>query len=146
MYNIHGVQVQNYAQQSADNMADVTLMTVLSIRQPWLNIGAQLKDVRTNKSSAKSLWGGKKKTYQYLQANKHMMYGQMMAVINSSKTDASKSMSLMKIFLRNYFLKYCINKTTVNFLLCFFNLISYNSSFSVSYFPCSMKNKSSSSF
>jgi len=100
MYNIHGIQVQNYAQQSADNMADVTLMTVLSIRQPWLNIGSQIIDVRTNKASAKSLWGGKKKTYQYLQANKYMMYGQMMAVINSSKTDASKSMSLMKIFLR----------------------------------------------
>ena len=97
MYNIHGIQVQNYAQISADNMADVTLMTVLSIRQQWLNIGKQLKDVRANKSNAKSLWGGKKKTYQYLQANKSMMYGQMMAVINSSKTDASKSMSLMKI-------------------------------------------------
>jgi hypothetical protein len=100
MYKIHATAVQKYAQESADNMSDVALMTVLSIRQPWLNIGFQLKDVRDNRSEAKSLWGGKKKTYQYLQSNKHLMYSQVMAVINSSKTDASKSMSLMRIFLR----------------------------------------------
>ena len=36
----------------------------------------------------------------YLESNKHKMYAQVMAVINSNKTDASKAMSLMKIFLR----------------------------------------------
>ena len=100
MYKIHATAVQAYSQVSADNLADVALMTVLSIRQPWLNIGKQLADVRANRLEAKSLWGGKKKTYTYLQANKHKMYAQVMAVINSSKTDASKAMSLMKIFLR----------------------------------------------
>ena len=65
MYKIHATAVQKYAQESADNMSDVALMTVLSIRQPWLNIGFQLKDVRDNRSEAKSLWGGKKKTYQF---------------------------------------------------------------------------------
>lgn len=100
MYNNHARSVQQYAQRSASNLSDVALMTVLSIRQPWLNIGNQMIDVRTNKHNAKSLWGGKKKTYEYLQANKHKMYAQMMAVINSNKSDTHKSMSLMNIFLR----------------------------------------------
>jgi biopolymer transport protein ExbD len=100
MYNIHAKQVQQYAQKSASNMADVALMTVLSIRQPWMLVGKQLQDVRTNKALAKSLWGGKKNTYLYLQANKHFMYGQMMAIINSNKTEASKAISLMKLFLK----------------------------------------------
>ena len=100
MYINHAVAVQQYAQVSANNLSDVTLMGVLSIRQPWLNIGNQMIDVRTNKLSAKSLWGFKKDTYIYLESNKHKMYAQMMAVINSNKTDASKAMSLMNIFLR----------------------------------------------
>ena len=85
MYNIHAKQVQQYAQKSASNMADVALMTVLSIRQPWMLVGKQLQDVRTNKALAKALWGGKKNTYLYLQAN---------------KTEASKAISLMKLFLK----------------------------------------------
>ena len=100
MYINHAVAVQQYAQVSASNLSDVTLMGVLSIRQPWLNIGNQMIDVRTNKLGAKALWGFKKDTYIYLESNKHKMYAQMMAVINSNKTDASKAMSLMKIFLR----------------------------------------------
>jgi len=100
MYQDHAVAVQQYAKESASNLSDVTLMGVLSIRQPWLNIGTQMIDVRTNKLNAKSLWGFKKDTYIYLESNKHKMYAQMMAVINSNKTDASKAMSLMKIFLR----------------------------------------------
>lgn len=100
MYIQHATAVQQYAQVSAINLSDVALMTVLSIRQPWLNIGTQMIDVRTNKLSSKDLWGFKKDTYIYLESNKHKMYAQMMAVINSNKTDASKAMSLMKIFLR----------------------------------------------
>ena len=100
MYQEHAIAVQQYAQQSSSNLSDVTLMGVLSIRQPWLNIGNQMIDVRTNKLNAKSLWGFKKDTYIYLESNKHKMHAQMMAVINSNKTDASKAMSLMKIFLR----------------------------------------------
>ena len=100
MYQDHAVAVQQYAKESASNLSDVTLMAVLSIKQPWLSIGNQLKDVRTNRLEAKALWGFKKATYIYLESNKHKMYAQMMAVINSNKTDASKAMSLMNIFLR----------------------------------------------
>tara|TARA_R100000544_G_scaffold31212_1_gene17513 strand:- start:533 stop:1153 length:621 start_codon:yes stop_codon:yes gene_type:complete len=100
MYQDHAVAVQQYAQVSATNLSNVNLMAVLSIRQSWLNIGTQMIDVRTNKLGAKALWGFKKDTYIYLESNKHKMYAQVMAVINSNKTDANKAMSLMKIFLR----------------------------------------------
>ena len=100
MYQDHAVLVQQYAQESASNLSDVTLMAVLSIKQPWLSIGQQMLDVKANKLEAKSLWGFKTSTYIYLESNKHKMYAQVMAVINSNKTDASKAMSLMKIFLR----------------------------------------------
>ena len=100
MYNTHGLKCQKYAQRSADNMADVTLMVVLSIQQNWLSIGNQLADVRANKSESKFLWGNKIKTYEYLEANKQKIYAQSMAVINSKQTDTQKSISLMNIFLR----------------------------------------------
>ena len=100
MYQDHAIEVQRFAQQSADNMCLVTLMTVLSIRQPWLNIGKQLQDVKANKLEAKSLWGFKKSTYSYLESNKYKLYAQVMAVINGNKTDASKALTLMQIFLR----------------------------------------------
>ena len=68
MYQNHAVKVQQYAQLSASNLSDATLMAGLSIRQPWLNIGKQMIDVKTNKLKAKSLWGFKK-----FQANTYNM-------------------------------------------------------------------------
>ena len=100
MYNTHATKCQQYAQRSADNMADVTLMVVLSIQQNWLSVGDQLADVRANKLESKFLWGNKGKTYLYLQANKHKLYAQAMAVINSNKSATDKAQSLMQVFLR----------------------------------------------
>ena len=100
MYGIHAVKCQQYAQRSANNLADVVLMVVLSIQQNWLGVGDQINDVRANGLNSKYLWGNKVKTYIYLQAHKHKMYAQMMAVINSNKSEDDKAYSLMKIFLR----------------------------------------------
>ena len=100
MYKNHAVKCQQYAQRSADNMAYVILMVVLSIQQNWLGVGAQLLDVRLHGIKSKFLWGNKIKTYQYLEANKHKIYAQVMAVINSKQIDSVKAESLMKIFLR----------------------------------------------
>ena len=100
MYKTHGVAVQQYSQRSAENMADVILMVVLSIQQNWLGVGDQIADVRKNKIDSKFLWGNKIHTYKYLQTHKHTMYAQMMAVINSNKSDNDKAISLMGIFLK----------------------------------------------
>ena len=100
MYNTHGIECQKYSQRSAKNMAEVILMASLSIKQPWGSIGKQLADVRLNKVESKALWHWKKDTYRYLESNKYKMYAQMMAVINSKKTDKEKAISLMNIFLK----------------------------------------------
>lgn len=97
MYSNHAIKCQKYAQRSANNMADVTLMVVLSIQQNWLSVGDQLADVRQNKADSRFLWGNKGKTYAYLAANKHRMYDEAMTVINSSLSDGDKAEALMDI-------------------------------------------------
>ena len=91
---------RNTHKESANNMADVTLMVVLSIQQNWLSVGDQLADVRQNKADSRFLWGNKGKTYAYLAANKHRMYDEAMTVINSSLCDGDKAEALMDIFLQ----------------------------------------------
>lgn len=100
MYKLHATAVQQHAQQNADNLMDVVLMVVLSIQQNWLSVGDQLKDVKSKGVESKFLWGFKRSTYIYLKKNKHRVYAQFMAVVNSSKDDASKADSMMKVFLR----------------------------------------------
>jgi len=100
MFKTHCKAVQEYSQRNANNMADTVLMVVLSIQQNWLGVGEQMVDVRANKLDSKFLWGNKIKTYEYLMSNKHKMFAQVQAVLNSSKTYDEKAFSLMKIFLR----------------------------------------------
>jgi len=100
MFNTHCKAVQEYSQRSANNMADVVLMVVLSIQQNWLSVGDQLKDVREHRGDSKFLWGNKAKTYKYLMSNKHFMFAQIEAVLSCDKTYDEKAYSLMKIFLR----------------------------------------------
>ena len=100
MFNTHCKAVQEYSQRSANNMADTVLMVVLSIQQNWLSVGDQMADVRANKLDSKFLWGNKIKTYEYLMSNKHKMFAQVKAVLNSGKSYDEKAFSLMTIFLR----------------------------------------------
>ena len=81
MYKTHGVAVQQYSQRSAENMADVILMVVLSIQQNWLGVGDQIADVRKNKIDSKFLWGNKIHTYKYLQNKKPPHYVRVFFVI-----------------------------------------------------------------
>ena len=100
MFNTHCKAVQEYSQRNANNMADTVLMVGLSIQQNWLSVGEQMADVRANKLDSKFLWGNKIKTYEYLMSNKHKMFAQVKAVINSGKSYDEKAFSLMTIFLR----------------------------------------------
>ena len=100
MFDTHCKSVQEYSQRNADNFGDTILMVALSIQQNWLGVGDQIADVRANKQESRFLWGNKIKTYEYLMSNKHMMFSQVKAVLNSSKSDNEKAYSLMIIFLR----------------------------------------------
>lgn len=100
MYKTHAPIISKHAQQSADNLADVILMVVLSIQQPWHTVGAQMKDVAEHKSNSKFLWGNKKKTYAYLNKYRGKVFGQFKAILNSTKTDKEKAVSMMKLFMK----------------------------------------------
>lgn len=100
MYHNHATQCQDYALQSADNLRDVGLMVALSIQQNWLSVGDQLKDVRSLGAESRFLWGSKAKAYEYLEANKHLLYGRVLAIANSHKDNDAKAFSLMQTYLR----------------------------------------------
>ena len=100
MYNIHAKAVQDYSRLSSDNLSDVILMVVLSIQQPWYAVGDQLKDVKRWGIGSKFIWGNKIKTYNFLMSRKDFIYSQYLAVLNSSKADDDKALSLMNVFLQ----------------------------------------------
>ena len=100
MYDIHAKAIQDYSKLSSDNLADVILMVVLSIQQPWYAVGEQLKDVKLNGIDSRFLWGNKIKTYKVIMAKKDFIFNQFLAVIKSKKHDNAKALSLMNIFLR----------------------------------------------
>ena len=100
MYNIHAKAVQDYSRLSSDNLSDVILMVVLSIQQPWYAVGDQLKDVKRWGIGSKFIWGNKIKTYNFLMSRKDFIYSQYLAVLNSSKSDDDKALSLMNVFLQ----------------------------------------------
>lgn len=100
MYDIHAKAIQDYSKLSSDNLADVILMVVLSIQQPWYSIGDQLKDVKLNGVDSRFIWGNKIKTYNSLMSKKNFIFSQFLAVVNSKKSDDDKALSLMNIFLR----------------------------------------------
>ena len=100
MYSVHAKAIQDYSQQSSDNLADVITMVVLSIQQRWSAVGKQMADVKLNGRNSKFLWGNKGRTYDYITRRKGFIFNQFLAVINSNKSDAEKAYSLMNIFLR----------------------------------------------
>jgi hypothetical protein len=100
MYKIHAKAVQDYSRLSSDNLSDVILMVVLSIQQPWYSVGEQLKDVKKLGRDSRFIWGNKIKTFDSLQAKKDFIYSQYLAVLNSSKPDDERALSLMNVFLQ----------------------------------------------
>ena len=100
MYNIHAKAEQDNSRLSSDNLSDVILMVVLSIQQPWYAVGEQLKDVKRWGIGSKFIWGNKIKTYNFLMCRKDFIYSQYLAVLNSSKSDDDKALSLMNVFLQ----------------------------------------------
>lgn len=100
MYSVHAKAIQDYAQESSDNLVNVITMVVLSIQQPWRSVGDQMADVKQHGIDSKFLWGNKRKAYSYITKRKAFIHNQYLAVINSSKPDDEKAYSLMNIFLR----------------------------------------------
>ena len=100
MFKADNPKIRAFAAESADNLMQVALMVSLSIQQDWASVGKQLQDVKTKGIDSRFVWGGKQKSYKYMATNKHKLYAQMMAVLNSNKSDDDRAYSLMKVFLR----------------------------------------------
>lgn len=100
MYLTHAIETQKFSKISSSNLADVILMVVLSIQQPWYAVGNQLKDVKINGINSRFIWGNKAKTYKSLMSRKEFIYSQYLAVLNSNKSDDDKALSLMNVFLQ----------------------------------------------
>ena len=100
MYLTHATEVQKFSKISSSNLADVILMVVLSIQQPWYAVGNQLKDVKVNGINSRFIWGHKAKAYKSLMSRKEFIYSQYLAVLNSNKSDDDKALSLMNVFLQ----------------------------------------------
>jgi len=62
----HNVLINEYAQQSPENLQDMVMMVVLSIQQPWYKVGEQMIDYRKLGSDSRFVWGNKLKTYRWL--------------------------------------------------------------------------------
>tara|TARA_R100000742_G_C4279416_1_gene103924 strand:+ start:1304 stop:1930 length:627 start_codon:yes stop_codon:yes gene_type:complete len=100
MYQTHAIACQKFSQRSADNLFKAVMMASSSIKQPWSHIGKQLKDIESLGTDSKYLFGFKRDTYLYMTTHKHKIHSQLLAVLNSKKTDDQKAESLMNIFLR----------------------------------------------
>lgn len=85
-------KINEHCQQSADNNADMVMMVVLSIQQPWHAIGDQMRDYKALGADSRFVWGNKRKTFEWLQDNKQALYRDAM----DAKTDSE----LMQAFLQ----------------------------------------------
>ncbi len=98
MYKTHGINCQVFSQRSADNLFKTVMMASSSIKQPWSSIGKQLKDILSNGADSEYLFSFKRETYLYMVSHKHKVHAQLLAIINSKKTDADKASSLMNVY------------------------------------------------
>jgi len=92
-------KINAYAQTSAGNNADMVMMVVLSIQQPWHAIGDQMKDYREHGANSRFVWGNKRKTFDWLQENKEALYRDAMESL-CYPVPLERDRELMKAFLQ----------------------------------------------
>ena len=85
-------KINEHCQTSADNTADMVMMVVLSIQQPWHAVGDQMRDYKALGADSRFVWGNKRKTFDWLQDNKEALYRDAM--------DAHNDNELMQAFLQ----------------------------------------------
>ncbi len=73
MYSRDQAAIQRWC-KNPNKAVDVGLVALLSIRMQWVGVGTQLKSVRDQGRDSPCLWGHKRKGYDYLVANKRLLY------------------------------------------------------------------------
>ena len=95
----HNALINEYAQQSPENLQDMVMMVVLSIQQPWYKVGEQMIDYRKLGSDSRFVWGNKLNTYKWLRSNVKLLYDDAMQAI-ADHQGRELDLQLMDIFLR----------------------------------------------
>ena len=96
-YDAHNLAINKFAQSSPERFKLMIIMVVLSILQPWIQVGNQLYDWRLKGIRSRFLWDNKKDAAKYLNRNIDKVYAQAMMALRFR--GRNRSIELMKVFL-----------------------------------------------
>lgn len=96
MFKRDNPAINKIAQKSEHNLKHMLMMVSLSIKQPWHTVGKQMLDVEESDGTSVYLWGNKRKTYNWLYADR-LNAGKLYRDALTYKDDPE---ALMHVFLR----------------------------------------------
>ena len=96
-FDAHNLAINKFSQSSPERFKLMIIMVVLSILQPWSQVGNQLYDWRLKGIRSRILWDNKKDAAKYLNRNIDKVYAQAMMALRFR--GRNRSIELMKVFL-----------------------------------------------
>ena len=87
MYNRDCNEIADYAAMHPDNFVRVVTFTLCTIQAGLSTVKMQMQDVDTNGLDSKYLWGKKSDGLAYTIANKHFLWGKLMALKERGTSD-----------------------------------------------------------
>ena len=94
----HNPLINRYAQEGWENLVRMIMMAVLSIQQPWHNVGVQMYDYKDKGLGSRFVWGNKRKTLLWLTTNGEQLYYEAIECLEF--TGKKRSLALMNVFLQ----------------------------------------------
>ena len=98
MYASHGPKLAKFGRANADNMAEVAVFVLLTIRQPFERVPAQMAEVRERKGEAASLFGSKRDGYLFLAAHKAELFSEFHRILRENTPDTRER--LIELFMQ----------------------------------------------
>ena len=95
-FDAHNLAINKFSQSSPERFKLMIIMVVLSILQPWSQVGIQLYDWRLKGIRSRFLWDNKKDAAKYLNRNIDKVYAQAMMALRFR--GRNRSIELMKVF------------------------------------------------
>jgi len=87
MYNRDCNEIADYASKHPDNFVRVVTFTLCTIQAGLSTVKMQMQDVDVNGLDSKYLWGKKSDGLAYTIANKHFLWGKLMALKERGTSD-----------------------------------------------------------
>jgi hypothetical protein len=95
----HNPLINAYAQESSENLQDMVMMVVLSIQQPWYQVGIQMVDYKAHGLDSRFVWGNKSNTLKWLHSNADSLYTSAMQALENER-GRELDVALMDVFLK----------------------------------------------